>query len=138
MHAVGIETLKEKLAEYVRIAAGGETVLVMDGDPIVAELGPPRTGRAEQLCVDEQLADAVREGWIDAPTIRGWCLLACQTLRSRRFSKTWMSVARTASRRSLSGVDTVPSPQLPVLGRGCEGQSPQRSSPGRSHAEVRA
>jgi antitoxin (DNA-binding transcriptional repressor) of toxin-antitoxin stability system len=70
MRAVGIKTLKNKLSEYVRIAAAGETVLVTDRDRIVAELGPPRPGRAE-LLVDAQLADAVRRGWIHAPTLRG-------------------------------------------------------------------
>ncbi|MEQ9568600.1 MAG: hypothetical protein RLN75_00290, partial [Longimicrobiales bacterium] len=41
----------------------GETVLVTDRDRVVAELGPPRSGRAEPL-VDAHLAQAVREGWI--------------------------------------------------------------------------
>ena len=30
MHSVGIKTLKNKLSEYVRAAAAGETVLVTD------------------------------------------------------------------------------------------------------------
>ena len=32
---------KNKLGEYVRLAAGGETVLVTDRDRVVAEIGPP-------------------------------------------------------------------------------------------------
>jgi antitoxin (DNA-binding transcriptional repressor) of toxin-antitoxin stability system len=63
MRAVGIKVLKNKLSEYVRLAASGETVLVTDRDRVVAELGPPRPGRAESL-VDAQLAEAVRAGWI--------------------------------------------------------------------------
>jgi antitoxin (DNA-binding transcriptional repressor) of toxin-antitoxin stability system len=63
MRAVGIKVLKNKLSEYVRIAAAGETVLVTDRDRVVAELGPPRPGRAERL-VDAQLAEAVRVGWM--------------------------------------------------------------------------
>jgi antitoxin (DNA-binding transcriptional repressor) of toxin-antitoxin stability system len=39
--AVGIKMLKNKLSEYVRLAASGETVLVTDRDS-VAELSPPR------------------------------------------------------------------------------------------------
>src|SRR5688500_16823682 len=63
MRAVGIKTLKNKLSEYVRLAAAGETVLVTDRDQVVAELGPPRPGRAESLA-DARLAKAVRRGWI--------------------------------------------------------------------------
>lgn len=70
MRAVGIKTLKNKLSEYVRIAAGGETVLVTDRDRVVAELGPPRPGRAELLS-DAQLAEAVRRGWLRPPVASG-------------------------------------------------------------------
>jgi len=42
MCAVGVKVLKNKLSEYVRLAATGETVLVTDRDRVVAELGPPR------------------------------------------------------------------------------------------------
>ena len=66
MRAVGIKILKNKLSEYVRLAAAGERVLVTDRDNVVAELGPPTLGRAETL-EDAQLADAVRNGWIKAP-----------------------------------------------------------------------
>jgi antitoxin (DNA-binding transcriptional repressor) of toxin-antitoxin stability system len=41
MRSVGIKLLKNKLSEYIRLAAGGETVLVTDRDRVVAELGPP-------------------------------------------------------------------------------------------------
>jgi len=40
MRSVGLKTLKNKLSEYVRLAAGGETVLVTDRDRVVAELAP--------------------------------------------------------------------------------------------------
>ena len=66
MRAVGIKILKNKLSEYVRLAATGETVLVTDRDRVVAELGPPRSGRAPVLA-DAVLAEAVREGWMAAP-----------------------------------------------------------------------
>jgi antitoxin (DNA-binding transcriptional repressor) of toxin-antitoxin stability system len=69
MRAVGIKVLKNRLSEYVRLAAGGETVLVMDRDRIVAEMGPPGAGRASSL-PDAALAEAVRQGWVTAPVRR--------------------------------------------------------------------
>ena len=44
MRSVGLKVLKNKLSEYVRLAAGGETVLVTDRDRVVAEIVPPREG----------------------------------------------------------------------------------------------
>lgn len=61
MRSVGLKVLKNRLAEYVRIAAGGETVLVTDRDRVVAELVPPRPGRAGRAA-DSLLADLVRRG----------------------------------------------------------------------------
>lgn len=63
MRSVGLKTLKNKLSEYVRLAAQGETVLVTDRERVVAELVPPREGRSP-LLGDALLAEAVREGWI--------------------------------------------------------------------------
>jgi antitoxin (DNA-binding transcriptional repressor) of toxin-antitoxin stability system len=68
MRAVGVKVLKNKLSEYLRLAAGGETVLVTDRDRVVAELGPPAAGRAPFVS-DALLAEAVREGWIRAPLV---------------------------------------------------------------------
>ena len=66
MRVVGIKVLKNKLSEYVRIAAAGERVLVTDRDRVVAELVPPQTG---PLAADAVLADAVRSGWIRPPLL---------------------------------------------------------------------
>jgi antitoxin (DNA-binding transcriptional repressor) of toxin-antitoxin stability system len=66
MRAVGLKVLKNKLSEYVRLAAGGETVLVTDRDRVVAELVPPQQGRSP-LVADALLAEAVRRGWITPP-----------------------------------------------------------------------
>jgi prevent-host-death family protein len=63
MRAVGLRNLKNHLSEYVRIAASGEVVLVTDRERVVAELVPPREGRAE-TATDALLADAVRKGWL--------------------------------------------------------------------------
>ena len=40
MRTVGLKTLKNKLSEYVRAAAAGETMLVTDRGRVVAEIGP--------------------------------------------------------------------------------------------------
>lgn len=66
MRSVGVKLLKNRLSEYVRLAATGETVLVTDRDQVVAELGPPRSGRASTVA-DAVLAEAVRKGWIAPP-----------------------------------------------------------------------
>ncbi len=69
MRAVGLKTLKNRLSEYVRIAAGGETVLITDRDRVVAELSPPAQGRAQRLN-DAALAELVRQGVI-TPAVSG-------------------------------------------------------------------
>jgi antitoxin (DNA-binding transcriptional repressor) of toxin-antitoxin stability system len=68
MRSVGLKVLKNKLSEYVRIAAGGETVLVTDRDRVVAEIVPPRGGRSPILA-DAMLAEAVRQGWLTPPAL---------------------------------------------------------------------
>jgi antitoxin (DNA-binding transcriptional repressor) of toxin-antitoxin stability system len=66
MRSVGIKVLENKLSEYIRLAAGGETVLVTHQDRVVAEIVPPGAGRGETL-EDALLAEAVRKGWLRAP-----------------------------------------------------------------------
>ncbi len=61
MRTVGLKVLKNKLSEYVRLAAQGETVLIADRDRVVAELVPPQPGRAAGAS-DAVLASLVREG----------------------------------------------------------------------------
>ncbi|MDQ3661757.1 MAG: prevent-host-death protein [Actinomycetota bacterium] len=56
MRAVGLKTLKDKLSEYVRLAAAGETILISDREKIVAELVPPSSTRGEGVS-DAVLAD---------------------------------------------------------------------------------
>lgn len=63
MRAVGLKVLKNKLAEYVRLVKGGETVLVTDRDRVVAELGPPQAGRSPAVA-DAVIAELIREGWV--------------------------------------------------------------------------
>ena len=63
MRAVGLKVLKNKLSEYIRLAASGETVLVTDRDRVVAEIVPPRAGRSP-LLADAMLEEAYRKGLI--------------------------------------------------------------------------
>src|SRR4026207_1690213 len=85
MRAGGRKRLKSRPSEYVRLAAGGETVLVTDRDRVVAELVPPQAGRRPFLADGQargagggaggggrclaaaRLAEAVREGWVTPP-----------------------------------------------------------------------
>ena len=68
MRSVGLKILKNKLSEYVRLAAGGETIPITDRDRVVAEIVPPQPGRSP-LLADAQLAEAVREGWLTPPVL---------------------------------------------------------------------
>jgi antitoxin (DNA-binding transcriptional repressor) of toxin-antitoxin stability system len=70
MRSVGLKVLKNKLSEYVRLAASGETVLVTDRDRVVAEIVPPQPGRSP-LLADALLAEAVREGRLAPPVLAG-------------------------------------------------------------------
>jgi antitoxin (DNA-binding transcriptional repressor) of toxin-antitoxin stability system len=70
MRSVGLKILKNKLSEYVRLAAGGETILITDRDRVVAEIVPPQPGRSP-LLADAQLAEAVRAGWLTPPVLAG-------------------------------------------------------------------
>ena len=66
MRVVGIKVLKNKLSEYVRLAARGERILVTDRDRVVAELIAPRDDAAG-TGPDAELVEAVRNGWIAPP-----------------------------------------------------------------------
>ncbi|RMG13808.1 MAG: prevent-host-death protein [Deltaproteobacteria bacterium] len=61
MRGVGLKVLKNKLSEYVRIAAARERVLIVNRDRVVAELVAPEPTRAPRVA-DALLADLVREG----------------------------------------------------------------------------
>lgn len=68
MRSVGIKTLNNRLSEYIRLAASGETVLVTDRDRVVAEIGPPKETRSP-FPADAMLAEAVRAGWLTPPVL---------------------------------------------------------------------
>lgn len=68
MRVVGVKVLKNRLSEFLRIVAAGETVLVADRDRVVAEIVPPQPGRGLDVA-DAMLADAVRKGYIRPPAL---------------------------------------------------------------------
>ena len=70
MRSVSLETLSKRLSRYVRLAAGGETILVTDRDRVVAEIVPPRA-EPSPLEADALLAEAMRKGLLAPPAIRG-------------------------------------------------------------------
>jgi prevent-host-death family protein len=65
MPTVGLKILKNKLSEYIRRAAAGETVVVTDRNRVVAEIVPPRPDKEESV-----IQRGIREGWI-RPAVRG-------------------------------------------------------------------
>jgi antitoxin (DNA-binding transcriptional repressor) of toxin-antitoxin stability system len=67
MRSVALKVLKDKLSEYVRLAAQGETVLVTDHDRVVAELVPPQPDRNPDTETFHERG--VREGWLTPATV---------------------------------------------------------------------
>jgi prevent-host-death family protein len=63
MRSVGLKILKNKLSEYVRLAASGETVRITDRKRVVAEIVPATPAR-KSATEDEFIARGVREGWL--------------------------------------------------------------------------
>lgn len=70
MRTVGLKVLKNKLSEYVRLAADGETVQVTDRGRVVAELVPAQP-RHSQNVSDANYAELIREGIITPARIVG-------------------------------------------------------------------
>jgi prevent-host-death family protein len=72
MRTVGLKILKNKLSEYVRLAAAGEIVVITDRGRPVAEINPPRSDvfapGGRPLSAFE--LRGMREGWLRPATIR--------------------------------------------------------------------
>jgi prevent-host-death family protein len=64
VRTVGLKTLKNKLSEYVRLAAAGETVVITDRGRPVAEIVSPKPKR------ESVIERGIREGWV-RPAVRG-------------------------------------------------------------------
>jgi len=67
MRAAGIREVKNKLSEYLRIVADGETVLVTDRGRVVAQLAPPPAHAPPVLSEDDALARLAAAGKIRLP-----------------------------------------------------------------------
>ena len=63
-----MKILKNRLSEYVRLAALGETILVTNRDRVVAELVPPDSTR-NLVLADAELVEAAQRGWITPPVL---------------------------------------------------------------------
>jgi len=65
MRSVGIKVLKNKLSQYLKAVAAGETLRVTDRGKVVAEIVPPK-GRSEHEAAmtdaERQWAELVRQG----------------------------------------------------------------------------
>jgi prevent-host-death family protein len=61
IRTIGLKALKNKLSEYVRAVAAGDTVVITDRNRIVAEMVPPRH-------LSTFLERGVREGWLTPPS----------------------------------------------------------------------
>jgi antitoxin (DNA-binding transcriptional repressor) of toxin-antitoxin stability system len=74
MRSVGIKQLKARLSEYVRLAGGGEVVLVTDRDKVVAELGPARRRAEKDGSLDSILEGLAMRGDLTraGEAKRGW------------------------------------------------------------------
>jgi prevent-host-death family protein len=62
MRTVGLKTLKNKLSEYIRAAAAGETVLVTDRNRVIAEIVP--AGYSATMSADQGMASLVQQGLV--------------------------------------------------------------------------
>jgi prevent-host-death family protein len=63
MKTVGLKVLKNKLSEYVRIAASGETVQVTDRGRVVVEMSAPQSA-GKHSKKESVIERGIREGWI--------------------------------------------------------------------------
>lgn len=63
MQSVGIKALKNRLSEYIRAAAAGETVLVTDRGRVVAEVVPPRV-HEDASPAERQMGELIRQGLV--------------------------------------------------------------------------
>ncbi|CAN5875292.1 hypothetical protein BH23GEM9_BH23GEM9_07860 [soil metagenome] len=70
MRAAGVREIKNRLSEFLRLVADGETVLVTDHGRVVAQLAPPPAPGAPALTEDEALSRLAAAGKIRLPRSR--------------------------------------------------------------------
>jgi antitoxin (DNA-binding transcriptional repressor) of toxin-antitoxin stability system len=69
MQTIGIKVLKDKLSEYIRVAASGETVLVTERGHVVAEIIAPRVA-ADASLPEQKMAELIRKGQVTPARMR--------------------------------------------------------------------
>lgn len=67
MRAAGVREIKNKLSEYLRIVAEGETVLVTDRGRVIAQLGPPPVHMPPAISEVEALRRLAAAGKVRMP-----------------------------------------------------------------------
>ena len=70
MRAAGVRDIKNKLSEFLRLVAEGETILVTDRGRVVAQLAPPPVPSTPALSEDEALRRLAAAGKIRLPIRR--------------------------------------------------------------------
>jgi prevent-host-death family protein len=70
MRVAGVREIKNRLSEYLRAVAAGETVLVTDRGRVVAQLAPPPAAGVPALTEDEALARLAAAGKVRLPARR--------------------------------------------------------------------
>jgi prevent-host-death family protein len=67
MRAAGVREIKNRLSEYLRLVAEGETVLVTDRGRVVAQLAPPPVHAPPALSENDALRRLAAAGKIRLP-----------------------------------------------------------------------
>jgi prevent-host-death family protein len=70
MRAAGVREIRDRLSEYLRLVAEGETVLVTDHGRVVAQLAPPPVHAAPPLSEEEALRRLAAAGKLRIPERR--------------------------------------------------------------------
>jgi|SRR5271157_1243815 len=70
MKTVGIKVLKDNLSKYLKMVRGGETILVMDRDEVIAEIRQPaRHPPGETSRLNAFLDEESRRGSVTPATV---------------------------------------------------------------------
>ena len=67
MRAAGVREIKNRLSEFLRLVADGETVLVTDHGRVIAQLAPPPLHTPPALSEDEALRRLAASGKVRLP-----------------------------------------------------------------------
>jgi prevent-host-death family protein len=93
MRKVGLKILKNKLSEYVRLAAAGETIVITDRGRAVAEIVPPQRPAGLTSFEDK----GVREGWLRPAQIRDGSFPPGRPIPGLKFERLMSDLARDRS-----------------------------------------